>query len=75
MQKRPTFVRALADLERKHQRSKTPTDRPEKLVPTTIKTAPEVFQPRIIWGGDVDSRLSNSLVALSCGAHGYQRQG
>lgn len=55
MHKRPTFVRALADLERKHQRSKPPAARPETLVPSSIRTAPEVFQPRIIREGDVDN--------------------
>ena len=55
MQKRRSFVRALTELERRHQRSKPPSARPETLVPSAIKTAPEVFQPRIIVGGAVDS--------------------
>jgi hypothetical protein len=54
MQKRTTFGRALAELERKQERSKQPTTRPETLVPSAIRTAPEVFQRRIIVGGDVD---------------------
>lgn len=61
MQRRPTFIRALADLERKHKRTK-PTPRPEKLPPHAIKTAPAVFQPRIIWGGDVDHYHTRELV-------------
>lgn len=54
MQKRRTFVRSLTELERKHQRSKPQTARPETLLPSAIRTAPEVFQPRIIVGDVVD---------------------
>lgn len=71
MQKRTTFSRALDELERKRQRTK-PTPRPETLLPQAIRTAPAVFQPRIIYQGDVDAyhvkELTRALATKDVGA-------
>ncbi len=63
-----TFVDALARLEEQQKRGKAVKEKPSALPLRAIKTAPAVFQPRLLWGGkDVDDfhvkELARALAA------------
>src|SRR6185312_8089869 len=70
MKKRESFVDAVERLEQQRARRKPTKDRPSSLLVSEIRTAPEVFQPRGLFGAEHVDELHVKSLRQALEAHG-----
>lgn len=61
------FFDALRQLEERHTRTKPSKNKPSELLSSTIRTAPQVFQPRQLFGDEVAKYHVNELKRAASG--------